>query len=135
MPAMLNEQFGMLSRFLPVVNEEFTRDALRIGETSSAAYRVLIMEKSVSLAKLLATGLSTESFAVDVTHDMGSAARLANSCSFDLAILDVGFPRRKALHCCKTSAPRIPMSGFWCSAGKRVSRTWLPRLSTGLTTA
>jgi DNA-binding response OmpR family regulator len=89
MREMLSEQFVMLSRFLPVVNEEFTRDAMRIGESSSAAYRVLIMEKSVSLGKLLATGLSTESFAVDVTYDLESATRLVKSSSYNLAILDL----------------------------------------------
>jgi DNA-binding response OmpR family regulator len=92
MQAMLSEQFGMLSRFLPVMNEEFARESMTVGETSSEGSRVLIMEKSVSLAKLLATGLSTESFVVDVTHDMESAAALVNSCSYDLAILDLGLP-------------------------------------------
>ena len=97
MQAMLSEQFGMLSRFLPVVNEEFARDAMTVAETSSAAYRVLIMEKSVSLAKLLATGLATDSFVVDLTHDMESAARLVKSCSYDLAILDLGLPETEGI--------------------------------------
>jgi DNA-binding response OmpR family regulator len=79
-----------LSRFLPVVNDEFEPGGMTAVEPSTASYRVLIMEKSVSLAKLLATGLSTESFAVDLAHDMESAARLVHSCSYDLAILDMG---------------------------------------------
>jgi DNA-binding response OmpR family regulator len=88
----MSEQFGMLSRFLPVISEELVQNTMTAEETSSAEYRVLIMEKSASLAKLLATGLLTESFAVDVTHDIESAVRLVKSCSYDLAILDLGLP-------------------------------------------
>jgi two-component system copper resistance phosphate regulon response regulator CusR len=105
-----SEQYGMLSRFLPVINKEFVQAAETAEETSIVAYRVLIMEKSVSLAKLLATGLQTESFAVDFVHDMESAALLVESRPYDLAILDLGLAETEGtelLQALRASSPDV----------------------------
>jgi two-component system copper resistance phosphate regulon response regulator CusR len=92
MQAVMSEQFGILARFLPMMNPDQIR-AFGAGEVSQAAsYRVLIMERSTSLAKLLATGLSSESLAVDVTHDLDSAMKQFESQSYNLLIFDLDLP-------------------------------------------
>jgi DNA-binding response OmpR family regulator len=53
-----------------------------------ANYRVLIMERSAPLARLLATGLSAEALDVDVTHDVEAATRLFASRTYQLVIVD-----------------------------------------------
>jgi DNA-binding response OmpR family regulator len=89
MQMIASEQSGMLSQFLPMMNREFAFMPAMGEEARPAAYRVLIMEKSVSLAKLLATGLSAESLAVDVTHDMASAMERLDGRTYQLVILDL----------------------------------------------
>ncbi|ADW70934.1 response regulator transcription factor [Granulicella tundricola] len=92
MQAAMVEHSGLLAQFLPMMNQDFNFAPRATEETASAAYRVLIMESSASLAKLLATGLTAESLAVDVTHDVASAARLLESRAYNLMIMDMDPP-------------------------------------------
>jgi two-component system copper resistance phosphate regulon response regulator CusR len=92
MQVAMSEHSGVLARFLPIMNQEFDFAPRMQEETSSAAYRVLIMEASAPLAKLLATGLSAESLTVDVTNDVASAARLLETRAYNMMIMDMDPP-------------------------------------------
>ena len=92
MQVMTGEQFGMLSQFLPLPNGELSFLSKMPEQAPGGLYRVLIMERSVSLAKLLATGLSAESVAVDVTHELDAAMALLESRSYELVVLDLDTP-------------------------------------------
>jgi DNA-binding response OmpR family regulator len=87
MQVMAAEHFGMLTQFLPLLN----RDASCLPDDLSdpESYRVLIVEENVALAKLLATGLSAETIAVDIAHDGASAAGRLGLRSYDLVIVDL----------------------------------------------
>lgn len=89
MQIAVSEQAGMLSQFLPMINNEIVRSAQPLEEARPSTYRVLIMERNLPLARLLATGLSAESLLVDVTHDPESASRQFESRSYNLVILDL----------------------------------------------
>jgi DNA-binding response OmpR family regulator len=92
MQAVMNGEFGMLAQFLPIGGEK--RPGLFESPEKSAApaYRVLIMEGCVPLARLLATGLLAESLAVDVTHTLDSAMSRIGTTSYDLFVLDLDLP-------------------------------------------
>ena len=89
MQVMAAEHFGMLTQFLPMLNRDHAALPQIGTDPRSASYRVLILEESVSLAKLLATGLSAEAFAVDVAHDLPSAYNMVQDLSYDLVIADL----------------------------------------------
>ena len=83
------EHYGMLAQFLPTTSRTFN-----LHETGSECpgpgnFRVLIVEGSVPLARLLATGLSAESLSVGVTEDRASAMQELDKSAFDLLILDL----------------------------------------------
>ncbi len=86
MQALVSEQFGMLAQFLPIMSGP----AAYAVETTS--YRVVIMEGSRSLARLLATGLKAESLAVEVAQDLESVHEELSSRSANLLILDLDLP-------------------------------------------
>ncbi len=88
MQAAISEQMGMLAQFLPSMEGSTERRS----EVSSEAYRVLIMEGSVSLARLLATGLSAESLTVEVMPDLHATMRQMQKRSHQLLILDMDHP-------------------------------------------
>ncbi len=92
MQVMTGEQFGMLSQFLPLPHGELSFLSKLPEQTQGGLYRVLIMERSVSLAKLLATGLSAESVPVDVTYELDAAMALLESRSYELVVLDLDTP-------------------------------------------
>jgi DNA-binding response OmpR family regulator len=89
MQVAMSEQSGMLARFLPMMNRDQVGSLVPAAEVLAPTYRVLIMERSASLARLLATGLTSESLAVDVTHDMDSAMAHFESKPYNLLILDL----------------------------------------------
>ncbi len=83
------EQFASLSQFLPMgVRRQLQVSGARV-EGPAETYRILILEGSVPLARLLATGLSSESVDVDVTHDLSSALSYIERCSYNLLLLDL----------------------------------------------
>lgn len=84
--AMTAEQSGLLSQFLPNA-DRFVCDAEQNVSSQQGKRRLLVVEESVSLAKLLATGLAAERLLVDVTHDFGSASDLLANGSYEMVIL------------------------------------------------
>jgi DNA-binding response OmpR family regulator len=92
MHAAAMEPSGMLSQFLPMMSRETAFLPHVVEEARPAAYRALIMESSASLAKLLATGLSAESIAVEVTHELDAAMERLESRAYNLVILDLDQP-------------------------------------------
>ena len=84
--AMTAEQSGYLSRFLPNAGR-FELEAEPQAAVHHGKRRLLVMEESVPLAKLLATGLAAERLSVDVTHDFQSALDLLAVNPYDMVIL------------------------------------------------
>ena len=89
MQTMMAEQTGSLARFLPMMNQTGFSPFGMTELAPAVSYRVLIVEGSASLARLLATGLASETVSVDVTHDMAEAMSRLDSRSYDLLILDL----------------------------------------------
>jgi two-component system copper resistance phosphate regulon response regulator CusR len=93
MQATMTEAAGVLSQFLPTWNRDFPRIFHEAeGRPQAHSYRVLIMERNPSLAKLLATGLAAENLLVDVTHDPDEMALQLAARSYNLVILDMDAP-------------------------------------------
>ena len=92
MQVALNEQFGMLAQFLPTWQGRSASSAETPAESPAGTYRVLIMERSDALARLLATGLSAEALAVEVVPDRASVARQLEKRTYHLIILDLDQP-------------------------------------------
>ena len=86
------EQTGMLARFLPMMNQEKMNALAQQHAPSVPTHRILIVERSASLAKLLATGLATESVEVDVIHDIAETTLQLKSHNYNLLILDLDPP-------------------------------------------
>lgn len=104
------EPTGMLAQFLPMMSREARFQPHAAEGARLATYRVLIMEGSVSLAKLLATGLAAESITVDVTHEMDAAMERLGSRSYNLMILDLDQPevdRKSLLESLRAGQPEI----------------------------
>jgi DNA-binding response OmpR family regulator len=93
--AMTVEQSGLLSQFLPNPSVMEGEQQARVGEGKR---RLLVVEESVSLAKLLATGLAAERLAVDISHDFASAMSFLESESYDMVILGNQSMEGEALH-------------------------------------
>ena len=108
MQVAMNEQFGVLAQFLPTWQGDSFPSAEAIVETPTSAYRVLIMEGSDALARLLATGLSAESLAVDVVPDPASVARRLEKGSYQLMILDLDQPDMDGLAMLRTLRAEQP---------------------------
>lgn len=95
MQAVISEPYGMLSRFIPMATEGSpVEDASSLEATP---FRVLIMEASVPLARLLATGLSAESLSVELPGDIASALKRFDSNTCELLILDLDIPEMDGL--------------------------------------
>jgi two-component system OmpR family response regulator len=59
--------------------------------------RVLVVEDDVALAEGLAKALRAEHFAVDVAADGDDGAHLGSTEQYDVAVLDIGLPRRDGI--------------------------------------
>ncbi len=92
MQAAMNAEFAMLAQFLPVRGEELPGLCESREKSASPAYRVLIMEGNVPLARLLAAGLLAERVADGVNHTLDAAASLTGTDAYDLLILDLDLP-------------------------------------------
>ena len=89
MQVSTSEQMGGLTQFLPMVHGNMEQ-RFNSGLSSAAdAYRVLILEGSSSLARLLATGLSAEAPEVEVSADLDEAMQMLHERSYQLLILDM----------------------------------------------
>ena len=84
--AMTAEQSGLLSQFLPNANRFVCEAEENLG-SARGKRRLLVVEESVSLAKLLATGLAAERLLVDVRHDFQSAVESLTQGSYEMVIL------------------------------------------------
>lgn len=89
MCAALAEQYGMLAQFLPAFGRTNGLQESTSESPFCAKFRVVIVEGSLPLARLLATGLRAESISVDVTHDRATAIQELEKSQCDLLILDL----------------------------------------------
>jgi len=89
MQATLNEQYGTLSQFVPMFCEAPPARAVPGVETQACPFRLLILESSVPLARLLATGLQAECSSVEVAHDLKSALETLDECPSEMLVLDL----------------------------------------------
>jgi DNA-binding response OmpR family regulator len=83
---MTVEQNGVLSQFLPNTNR-VQYDAEQPTGVGQGKRRLLVVEESISLAKLLATGLAAERLLVDVSHDFATAINFLETESYEMVIL------------------------------------------------
>ena len=91
MQAVMDDGFGMLAQFLPTFGAR--PDLCEAAENAAdPGYRVLIMEGSVPLARLLANGMVAEALAVDVTNNLDAAMSQLGTESYDLLVLDLDLP-------------------------------------------
>lgn len=89
MQATIAEQYGMLSQFLPTILHGSSITDTSARNARGNPFRVLIMEASIPLARLLATGLVADSLAVEVTHDLNSGLQQFEKLESELLILDL----------------------------------------------
>ena len=59
--------------------------------------RLLLVEDDAMIGEAIRTGLKRDGFAVDWVHDGESADRVLRTEAFDLALLDLGLPRKDGL--------------------------------------
>ncbi len=102
MQVAVNEQFGMLAQFLPTWQGSSLCSTESPAEASSGLSRVLIMEGNDALARLLATGLSAESLAVELVPDPASVMRQLEKRTCQLLILDLDQPDMDGLATLRT---------------------------------
>jgi DNA-binding response OmpR family regulator len=62
-----------------------------------AARRILVVEDDEPLARLLARGLATELYEVELLHDGEAAARALETDEYDLVVLDLNLPKMDGL--------------------------------------
>ena len=84
-----SEQTATLAQFLPPVELGGGRFFEASTSPESAPYSVAILEGSVSLARLLATGLSAESIRVEIYEDLESVTQFMETTASNLLILDL----------------------------------------------
>jgi two-component system, OmpR family, response regulator len=65
------------------------------------ALRVLVVEDEPEMAALLARGLRTEGYEVDLAHDGIDALVLSRESAFDIAVLDVMLPGMSGFELCR----------------------------------
>jgi len=118
MHAATAEQYGLLSQFLPEFSRASAFPEDQPEDVSQARFRVLIVEGSVPLARLLATGLSKESASVVVTHDRESAVQQFEKAPFDLLILDLDLPDMDALAMLRELRAKRPALGILALGGR-----------------
>lgn len=92
MQAVMSDQYGAFSQFLPSVhNRPNTLDA-SARDAQDTPFGVLIVEASVPLARLLATGLLTDCSSVEFSHDLNSGLRQFEKLKSELLIIDLDLP-------------------------------------------
>ncbi len=74
--------------------------------------RILVVEDDAPLARLLASGLAAESFAVDLVHDGEAAAKALEVCQHSLVMLDLNLPKMDGLsllQMVRSTQPTLPV--------------------------
>ncbi len=74
--------------------------------------RILVVEDDAPLARLLASGLAAESFAVDLVHDGEAAAQMLEGGEHSLVMLDLNLPKMDGLsllQMLRTTQPLLPV--------------------------
>ena len=74
--------------------------------------RILVVEDDAPLARLLASGLAAESFAVDLVHDGEAAAKALESAEHSLVMLDLNLPKMdglSVLQLVRSTQPLLPV--------------------------
>lgn len=107
MQAGASEHLGTLAQFLPTYLSQTSLSESSCSDVRSG-YQVLIIEGSVSFARLLATGLSAGSLEVNVAHDLDAAMLHLDKRVFDLLILDLDLPGQDGLSLLATLRLRRP---------------------------
>jgi DNA-binding response OmpR family regulator len=118
MQAAIAEQYGMLTRFLPAFSRTSSVAEEHSEGACAAKFRVLIVESSLPLARLLATGLSEDAISVGVTHDRGSALLQLEKSPCDLVILDLDLPEIDAFAMLRELRAKRPNIGILALGGK-----------------
>jgi DNA-binding response OmpR family regulator len=80
--------------------------------TISSRRRILVVEDDAPLARLLASGLAAESFAVDLAHDGESAAKALETGEHHLVMLDLNLPKMDGLsllQVVRSTQPALPV--------------------------
>ena len=96
MQAVISDQHDVFSQFWPLVhhgpksNEPSTHDA------PEDPFTVFIVEASVPLARLLATGLTTGCSSVEVSNDLDAGLQKFACLNSDLLIIDLDLPNLAA---------------------------------------
>ena len=65
---------------------------MSIVSDKAEVMRILVVEDERKVAEFIARGLRDQRFAVDVSNDGQTGWEMANSCNYDLAILDLMLP-------------------------------------------
>jgi two-component system, OmpR family, response regulator QseB len=68
--------------------------------------RLLLVEDDEMIGEAIRTGLKRDGFAVDWVHDGASADQVLRTEAFDLALLDLGLPRKDGLQVLKALRAR-----------------------------
>jgi two-component system copper resistance phosphate regulon response regulator CusR len=118
MHAAIAEQYGMLARFLPTFSRTSSLAEEQSEGASAAKYRVLIVESSLPLARLLATGLSQDAISVGVTHERTSALQHLEKSPCDLVILDLDLAEVDAFAMLRELRAKRPNIGILALGGK-----------------
>ena len=87
-------------------------DPLPPSLITSARRRILVVEDDAPLARLLASGLAAESFAVDLVHDGETAAQVLERAQHSLVVLDLNLPKLDGLSLLQTlrsTQPGLPV--------------------------
>ena len=89
---------GGSGMFLPASAQTHPRTTvLPPSLMASTGQRILVVEDDAPLARLLASGLVAESFAVDMAHDGEAAAQVLASSDHALVMLDLNLPKMDGL--------------------------------------
>jgi DNA-binding response OmpR family regulator len=92
MQALVADHSYLLEQFLPSLNGVFGRASEVAEQAPASSYKVLIVEASASLGKLLATGVANEASHVDVAAHAAAAFQYCEMDCYDLVILDTEMP-------------------------------------------
>jgi DNA-binding response OmpR family regulator len=71
--------------------------AQTVSFAAAVSHRILVVEDDAPLARLIAKGLATEAYSVDLAHDGETALAMLGRAAHDLVILDLNLPKMDGL--------------------------------------
>jgi DNA-binding response OmpR family regulator len=92
MQAAISDKYGVFAQFLPNASQEASVNEVSQRDANANPFRVLIVEPSVPLARLLANGLLNDCSSVEVSHDLASGLKQFDKLKSELLILDLDMP-------------------------------------------